>query len=148
MIKEWEREQLMRRCYSQRLAGKDAFAIAEGLQDEGVMLSVPQVLEYADEWAARQPTQSNPEARKQEIDRIDVWLSRVDGDYSRPVDDERRMSTKDAVAAFCRLSERRCKLLGLDAPSKSEITALLANKPASIDEEIAQLAIELGLNSE
>lgn len=147
MRNEWEREQLLKRCYSMRLAGKDAFTISEAIyNDGGPQLSVTQVHDFAEEWAARLPAPTNPEARRDMVALYDLWISRVDGDYHRdPVNDPRWMPTKDAVSAICRLSERKAKLLGLDAPTRGEVEHLLKAGTVSIEAELETLRAELGL---
>lgn len=131
-----------RKAYELHLEGKDEFDIAEALA-----IPVGTVPELLAEAQAAAPTPSNTEARLDEIKRVDVWLSRVNADYLRDPEDPRHMTTTQAVGAFIKLSERRCKLLGLDAPTKQEIEATLHAAPVSIDEELQLLADELGLNT-
>lgn len=101
------------------------------------------------DWGDSLPSPTNTEARRDEIKRVDTWLGRVNADYLRPPEDPRHMPTSQAVTAFIKLSERRCKLLGLDAPSRAEIEATLhAATPGAIEDEIARLADELGLSGQ
>lgn len=128
-------------AYELHLEGKDEFDIAEALN-----LPVDDVSTLLQEAQASAPSPTNTEARKDEIKRVDVWLQRVNADYLRSPDDARHMTTSQAVAAFIKLSERRCKLLGLDAPTRAEVEATLTHSPVSIDQELNQLAQELGFH--
>lgn len=124
-----------REAYEMHLAGKDDFDIAEKF---GVTLD--EARSMVETYGNALPSPTNAAARRDEVARVDVWLGRVDAAWVKgdlPVD--------KAVNSFVKLSERRCKLLGLDAPSKAEIEATLNMKtPDSIDEEVQQLADELG----
>lgn len=122
-------------AYDMRLAGADSFDIASALH-----ITVDEAEALASAHSDSIPSPSNTDARRTEIQRVDVWLSRLNTEYTLqniPID--------KAVTSFCRLSERRCKLLGIDSPSRQEITELLNTlPPASIDAEVAALARELG----
>jgi len=143
---EWEREQLMKRCYSMRLAGKDAFTISEAIYKEGgPQLSVTQVHDFSEEWAARLPAPTNPEARRDMVAQIDQWIGEVVGSYHREPTDLRWTNLKDSVASFCRLADRKSKLLGLDAPTRGEVELLMKQGTVSIEEELSILRSELGL---
>ena len=79
------------------------------------------------------------ELRQQELDRLDrlqraVWTTAIQGDAQ-------------AVAQALRIIDRRCKLLGLDAPIKQEIT--VENLDGGlIDREVARLVEMLGQNDQ
>lgn len=125
-----------KQAYELSLAGNDSFDIAEALN-----ITVEDAEKAVQAFQDALPTPSATEARRLEVARCDLWLQRVDAEYisqTLPID--------KAVNSAMKLSERRCKLLGLDAPSRAEVTALLSATPSSVDEEIAHLAVELGLN--
>jgi hypothetical protein len=56
------------------------------------------------------------EVRKMELDRLDRWLAKLDAQ----IDKDQSVARNVEVAV--RVSERRAKLLGLDAPEKVEAT--------------------------
>lgn len=132
-----EHTRLMRECYKRRLAGQDDFQIAEALK-----ITVARASSYATEWTESNAEPDNVEARRTEVARVDTWLARVDAEYC-----EKNITVDKAVTAFCRLSERRCKLLGLEAPTRAEVAATLTSQvPLTIEDEIRALSAELGLN--
>ena len=125
-----------RMAYEMHLAGEDEFTIAEKLR-----ITVDEAVALFTEFSASMPTPTTTEARRDEVKRVDTWLARVDAAWI-----SKEITVPQAVLSFCRLSERRCRLLGLEAPTKAEIEATLhAATPASIEEEIARLALDLGL---
>jgi hypothetical protein len=114
-----------------------AFDIAEKLQ-----VTVEEANALVTDYADTMPSPSNTEARRTEVARVDLWLARVDAAWV-----SKELPIEKAVTAFTRLSERRCKLLGLDAPSRAEIEATLhAVTPGAIEDELARLSTELGFN--
>lgn len=130
-------------AYGMHLAGNDEFEIAEHLR-----LPVADVRDMITNWSASLPSPSNAEARRDEIKRVDTWLARLDLAYHTTDEDGRREIPIDkAITSFVRLSERRCRLLGLDVPTRAEVEMTLNGAPpSSVDEEIQKLAVELGLN--
>lgn len=145
-MKEWQREQVARRCHSMRLSGKDGFAIAETLAEEGVANITPaQAVEWANEHAAKLPAPTDPQERALMVALYDLWISRADGDYHRDPSDPRWINTKDAINAVAKLGKLRSDLLGLNAPTRAEVDHLLNGEKMSIDEELAKLTQELGI---
>lgn len=128
---------LARQAYEMRVSGQDDFEIGEAL---GV--TVEEATKLVNEWGDSIPSPTNVEARRDELKRCDYWYSALVAEYvlkTIPVD--------RAINSFVKLSERRSKLSGLDAPSRAEIDATLhAATPSSVDEEIQRLATDLGLN--
>ncbi|MGH3536649.1 MAG: hypothetical protein ACRDQG_18300 [Pseudonocardiaceae bacterium] len=75
------------------------------------------------------------EVRKQEIDRFDQWLVALNG----KIDAGDQVARNIEVAV--KVSERRAKLLGADAPVQTEITATVEQRPEVLD-LIAQAKVE------
>lgn len=69
-----------------------------------------------------------------ELDRLDRWLVRLDAQI------ESGFAVARNVEVAIRVSERRSKLLGLDAPVRSRVETVTLDM---IDEQIAQLEAEL-----
>lgn len=65
-------------------------------------------------------------AREVEAQRLDEWQARVltSLDHAKDIDDEAKL-----YGILTRISERRAKLLGLDAPIKQEIDATIGTAP-------------------
>lgn len=99
------------RCYELRLTGMSIVAIskATGIARSTVHDRIQseisaRVLPLADE------------VRKMELDRLDRWLAKLDAQIAKD------QSVARNVEVAVRVSERRAKLLGLDAPERVEAT--------------------------
>lgn len=68
------------------------------------------------------------EVRKIELDRLDRWLVKLDGEIEAGLDLAKN------IATAVRVSERRCRLMGADAPERVEATV------AEISQEDVALA--------
>jgi hypothetical protein len=73
--------------------------------------------------------------RKVEVARLDKYLAALEPDIAT--------GDPKAINAALRVSERRCKLLGIDAPVQVEVTHSVQS---SVDAELEALAAELGLH--
>lgn len=103
-----------------RVAGKNFREIAKEL---GVSLAVAHhdvrtILEDVGE----EVSEAREEAVKVEIERLDHWLSIVTDVLESQAEPE---TTLKAVDRAVKISERRSKLLGLDAPTKQEVVGKL-----------------------
>lgn len=66
------------------------------------------------------------EVRKQEIDRFDNWLLKL----AEQIDDGKQVARNIEVAV--KVSERRARLLGADAPIQTEVAATVEHKPTEV----------------
>lgn len=66
------------------------------------------------------------EVRKQEIDRFDNWLLKL----AEQIDEGKQVARNIEVAV--KVSERRARLLGADAPLQQEVTATVEHKPTEL----------------
>lgn len=125
-------------AYDMSLQGQDMFDIAEKYS-----ITVDEATKMVNGWADAVPSATNTEARRDEIRRVDRWTNRLEQEYR-----EKNIAIDKAIASFCKLSERRSKLTGMDSISAAEAAALLNQAPpASVDAELQQLADELGFGA-
>lgn len=99
------------KCYELRLTGMSIEAIAKAT---GIARST--VHDRIQSEIAARVLPLADEVRKMELDRLDRWLAKLDAQIA----EDRYVARNVEVAV--RVSERRAKLLGLDAPEKIEAT--------------------------
>lgn len=98
-------------CYELRLTGMSIREIAERT---GISKST--VHDRIQAEISSRVTPLAEEVRKMELDRLDGWLERLNEQIARGIQVARN------VEVAVRVSERRAKLLGIDAPEKVEAT--------------------------
>ena len=102
------------RCYELRLAGKSLDAIAKE-----VKLSKGTVHNRIQAHIEQRVQPLADELRAIEVDRLDRYLARLDAQIQ---DDEAAGRAARNIEVAVKVSERRAKLLGIDAPERVEAT--------------------------
>lgn len=136
------------RAVEMRLAGKRWDEIAERISEStGRPTTADTVRRWVNDQLASTLNEAAAELRAQEVAKLDKYLAALDdiiehGAYSPHgestyLDESKRIQ---AIAAATRLSQRRAKLLGLDAPTQVEVATTFEG---TIEQEIARLNAEL-----
>jgi hypothetical protein len=120
------------RAYELKLKGHSLRAIARTMTDEGMKVSHQTVANLIDKECAERVLPLADAVRKQEIDRFDTWLVKL----GEQIDAGHQVARNIEVAV--KVSERRARLLGADAPVQQEINATVEHKPAEVLELISQ----------
>ena len=120
------------RAYELKLQGHSLRAIAKIMTAEGVPVSHQTVSNLIDRECAERVLPLADAVRKQEIDRFDQWLVRLNERIDQGGSDLSR-----AIEVAVKVSERRAKLLGADSPVVTEVNATVEHKPTEILDLIA-----------
>lgn len=114
------------RAYELKILGYSLRDIARIMTDEGTQVSHETVrILIKDEGDSRVLPLAD-EVRKMEIDRLDRWLVKLNGQI------EAERSVARNVEVGVKVSERRARLLAADAPIQQEIAAIVEHKPTEI----------------
>lgn len=131
-----QRREEQRVCYEIRLQGHSVREVAKlASQELGWSISRATAWRRIEEEGLLQVQPAEAALRAQELDRLDRYLLALEQAALSP-------DPKDKVAAVnsaLKLQERRAKLLGLDAPERSEVTI---HEVDPADAELAQLIRE------
>ena len=114
------------RAYELRLKGHSLRAIAAILTGEGIQASHTSVREWISQECSERVSPLADEVRRMELDRLDRWLVKLDEEI------EAGNQVARNVDSAVRVSERRARLLGVDAPQQSELHATVEHKPAEV----------------
>lgn len=139
------------RAVEMRLAGKRWDEIAERISEStGRPTTADTVRRWVNDQLASTLNEAAAELRAQEVAKLDKYLAALDdiiehgaespyggSDGGFYTDESKRIQ---AIAAATRLSQRRAKLLGLDAPTQVEVATTFEG---TIEQEIARLNAEL-----
>lgn len=119
-------------AYELKLKGHSLRAIARIMTEQGMKVSHQGVANLIDAECKERVLPLAEAVRKQEIDRFDGWLVKLN----------EKIEAGDQVArnieVAVKVSERRAALLGANAPVQQEITATVEHKPAEVLDLIAQ----------
>lgn len=114
------------RAYELKLLGKSLRDIASIMTDEGDPISYETVRTLIKAECDERVLPLADEVRKQEIDRYDRWLVKLNEQI------EADHSVARNVEVGVKVSERRAALLGANAPVQQEITATVEHKPTEL----------------
>jgi hypothetical protein len=114
------------RAYELKLMGHSLRSIAKTMTEEGMTVSHQTVSNLIERECAEHVLPLADAVRKQEIDRFDRWLVKL----NEQIEDGRQVARNIEVGV--KVSERRSRLLGADAPVQQEITATVEQRPADV----------------
>ena len=121
-----ERAKKQVRAYELKLLGHSLRAIAEIMTGEGTPVSHTAVRDLISQECAERVLPLADEVRKQEIDRFDNWLVRLNEQI------EAGNQVARCIEVGVKVSERRAALLGANAPAQAEIHSTVEHKPADV----------------
>lgn len=121
-----ERAEKQFRAYSLKLLGHSLRDIAEIMTSEGTPVSHTTVRQLIQDETDLRVLPLAEEVRKQEIDRFDQWLVRLNEQIAAGVQVAR------CIEVGVRVSERRAALLGANVPVRSEVNTMVEHKPRDL----------------
>lgn len=126
-----ERIERQVRCYELKLLGHSLRGIAEILTAEGTPISHETVRVLIKDEGDSRVLPLADEVRQQEIDRFDAWLLAL----NEQIVEGNQVARSIEVGV--KVSERRARLLGIDAPAQAEIAGTLEHRPTELLERLA-----------
>jgi hypothetical protein len=127
-----ERAEKQVRAYSLKLLGHSLREIADIMTAEGTAVSHTTVRQLIKDETDLRVLPLAEEVRKQEIDRFDQWLVRLNEQINAGNQVAR------CIEVGVKVSERRAALLGANAPVQAEVNAVVQHRPTEVLELIEQ----------